>query len=398
MSLRREFVRLASVEGANVSALCRQFGVSRKTAYKWIGRYRSEGEAGLVDRSRRPKTLRTPTSAEMELRVLAVRDEHPAWGGRKIRARLLALGETSPPAASTITEILRRHGRITTQESARRKPFQRFERARPNELWQIDFKGEFKMSNGRYCFPLTLLDDHSRYAIGLIACGNQRRGTVKSHLTTIFRRYGMPEAIFSDNGPPWGSIHSPTRHTRLTAWLMRLDVQVIHGTPFHPQGRGKEERFHRTLKAELLQDRRFDNLSHTQRRFDPWREMYNQERPHEALGLDVPASRYHTSSREFPERITAFNYSDRFQIRNVNKVGQFHFSGHVYKASEAFSNTRVGLSPTQTDGVWDVYYCHFRIGRLDERTKGGPLQRVAGGSPSSARYARSRRRTTGDND
>ena len=327
--LRREFVKMASVEGVNMSALCRQFEISRKTAYKWLGRFRAQGESGLVDRSRRPKTHREPTSSRREARVLAVRDEHPAWGGRKIRARLQALGETCPPSASTITEILRRHGRIGPAESARRKPYRSFERGRPNELWQIDFKGEFKMSNGRYCYPLTLLDDHSRFAIGLFACGNQQRVTVQDHLTALFRRYGLPQAIYSDNGPPWGSMNSPTRHTRLTAWLMRLDVRVIHGTPYSPQGRGKEERFHRTLKAELLQDRRFDDLAHTQRRFDPWRAMYNQERPHEALDLGVPASRYHTSARELPEQLAPFEYSDRFETRQVNRVGQFRFRGCV---------------------------------------------------------------------
>ena len=392
--LRREFVKLAIVEGANLSALCRQFEVSRKTAYKWLSRFRKEGESGLHDRSRRPRTFRDPTPAALERRVLAIRDKHPSWGGRKIRARLIALGAAHVPAASTITVILRRHGRISDRESARREPYQRFERSEPNELWQIDFKGEFRMSNGRYCYPLTLLDDHSRYAVGLLACGNQRRATVESHLTSLFRRYGLPQAIYSDNGPPWGSMNSPTRHTRLTAWLMRLDVQVIHGTPYCPQGRGKEERFHRTLQTELLQDRRFDNLSHTQRRFDPWREMYNQERPHEALDLDVPASRYRTSSREFPEHLAPFEYSSRFETRHVNRVGQFQFRGAGYKASEAFSEQRLGLSPTGEDGVWDVYYCHFRIGQLDERTGGGPLRRVACGSSPSARYARSSRRTT----
>lgn len=381
VSLRREFVKLASVEGTNVSALCRQFGVSRKTAYKWIDRYRAEGESGLVDRSRRPRQVRGQTSAEMEARVLAIREEHPSWGGRKIRRRLQDLGESSP-AASTITEILRRHGLIAASDSAAREPYGRFERSAPNELWQIDFKGEFRMSNGRYCYPLTLLDDHSRYAIGLLACGDQRRVTVQAHLTTLFRRYGLPQAIYADNGPPWGSMHSPGRHTRLTAWLMRLDVQVIHGAPYHPQGRGKQERFHRTLKAELLQGRCFDDLAHAQARFDPWREMYNQDRPHEGLDLGVPSDRYHTSPREFPEQLAAFEYSDRFETRKVNRVGQFPFRGRTYKASEAFAGERLGISATSQAGVWDVWYCHFRIGQLDE-SEPGPLRRPeSGASPS----------------
>lgn len=377
VSLRREFVRLASVEGANVSAVCRQFQISRKTGYKWLARYQADGDGGLSDQSRRPKNFRSPTSPELERQVLAIRDAHPTWGGRKIRARLRHLEVEEVPAASTITAILKRHGRISEQASWERTPYERFQRDAPNELWQMDFKGEFKMSNQQYCYPLTVLDDHSRFALGLVACGNQRRPTVQQHLVNLFRRYGLPQAIYTDNGPPWGSLNSPTRHTRLTAWLMRLDVQVIHGTPFYPQGRGKEERFHRTLKAELLQNRHFDDLAHTQSRFDPWRDMYNQERPHEALDLAVPASRYHTSSREYPEQLPNFEYSEHFQTRKTNSMGQFQFAGHVHKASEAFSRQQLGLRESGEDGIWDVYYCHFRIGQLDQRTHGGPLRRPA---------------------
>lgn len=376
VSSRREFVSLATVEGANFAALCRQFGVSRKTGYKWVSRVQTEGEPGLQNQSRRPQQFRSPTSHEMEEQVLALRQEHPAWGGRKLRARLLALGIETPPAASTITAILRRHGCLHSPDQPPQKPYGSFERSAPNELWQMDFKGEFKMSNKKYCFPLTVLDDHSRFAVGLFACDNQRRETVQQHLISLFRRYGLPQAIYVDNGVPWGSWNSPTRHTRLTAWLMRLDVRVIHGTPYYPQGRGKDERFHRTLKAELLQDRFFDDLSQTQSRFDPWREMYNQVRPHEALGMAVPGSRYHTSSREYREVLPAFAYSERFETRKVNRVGQFSFRGSVYKSSEAFDRERVGLCATSEEDVWDVYYCQFRIGSLDVRSGGGPVRRA----------------------
>ncbi|MBI1248245.1 DDE-type integrase/transposase/recombinase [bacterium] len=205
MSLRREFVRLISVEGANMAATCRQFGVSRQTGYKWLTRFREEGDGGLVDQSRRPRTMRCPTPPEMEARVLAVRDEHPAWGGRKIRARLELLGVKNVPAASTITAILRRNGRISPKASDDRTHYGSFERSAPNDLWQIDFKGEFRMTNKRYCYPLTMIDDHSRFAVGLFACDNQRRMTVQQHFIAAFRRYGMPQAIYSDNGPPYGA-------------------------------------------------------------------------------------------------------------------------------------------------------------------------------------------------
>lgn len=390
VSLRREFVRLARVEGTNMSALCRQFGISRKTGYKWLDRFEEEGDPGLEDRSCRPKTIRDPTPGQIEEQVLEIRDAHPSWGGRKIRRRLDVLGTKNAPAPSTITEILRRHGRLSIAESEKREPYGSFQRSEPNELWQIDFKGEFKMTNGRYCHPLTLLDDHSRYAIGLLACGNQRRTTVQTQLIAVFRRYGLPRAIYSDNGRPWGSLNSPTRHTRLTAWLMRLDIQVIHGRPYYPQGRGKQERFHRTLKTELLQDRFFDNLRQTQACFDPWREMYNQERPHEALDLDVPASRYHTSPREYPEQLAPFEYGDRFEIRKTNQVGQFRFRGQVFKVGEAFSGEHVGLSPTADGDVWEVYYCHYRIGELNLGLKDGRIRRPpAPGPAASVRYAHS---------
>lgn len=366
VSERREFVLLSDSENANFAALCRRFGISRKTGYKWRDRYREHGEKALVDQSRAPRSRPAQTSANVENIVLQVRDAHPAWGGRKIRAylKLNALTE-SVPAASTITAILRRHNRIRPEVSEEAKTPQRFERPEPNELWQMDFKGEFRMGDRRYCYPLTILDDHSRYAIGVVACAGPKTQTVKTHLTNIFRRYGLPKAIYVDNGTPWGSTQSPGRHTQLTAWLMRLDVQTIHGRPYHPQGRGKEERFHRTLKLECLQQRHIANLSDAQRRFDPFRSMYNHERPHEALEHNVPASRYRMSERSYPEQLADFEYSSRFEVRRTNKVGQFTFHGRRFKTSEAFQRDAIGLAATNEDGVWEVYYRHFPIGLID---------------------------------
>lgn len=367
VSERLEFVKLASVEGANFSLHCERFGVSRKTGYKWLKRWRESGQTGLGDRSRRPSGSPARTSDATEQEVLAIRREHPAWGGRKIRKRLLALGVGSPPSASTITAILHREGFISEEESSKHTAFSRWERSDPNDLWQLDFKGEFKLTNGGNCYPLTLMDDHSRYALGVLACGNQRRITVQDHLRGVFDRYGIPRAIYVDNGSPWGTSCGTSRHTRLSVWLMRHEVKVIHGRPYYPQGRGKLERFHRTLKLELLQERSFDSLSVAQDAFDPWRSMYNHERPHEALDLEVPASRYRTSPRGFIERTRPYEYSSRFQTRKTNKRGQLHFHGKVYGISEAFLGERLGLSPTTTDGLWDVYYCGFSIGQLDER-------------------------------
>lgn len=365
VSERRDFVMLANQPNTNFTALCRRFGISRKTGYKWRDRYSDAGDEALQDQSRAPRSSPIQTSKDVEKAVLEIRDAHPTWGGRKIRARMVALKCRTIPAASTITAILRRNDRIRPEDSAKSQPWQRFEHPEPNDLWQMDFKGEFRMGNRRYCYPLTVLDDHSRYSIGLVACDGQTFATVQAHLTGIFRRYGLPKAFYVDNGNPWGVSHSPGGHTRLTAWLMRLDVKTIHGQPYHPQGRGKEERFHRTLNVECLQQRHIDDLPHAQKRFDPFRSMYNHERPHEALDNDVPASRYGISSRSFPEQIAPFEYSSRFEVRRTNKVGQFRFRGRVFKTSEAFQKDAIGLAPTTQDGVWEVYYRHFPIGLID---------------------------------
>ena len=367
VSQREEFVRLAEADGVNFSRLCERFGISRKTGYKWRERHRACAEEPVVDRSRKPHRSPTQTPAEIEQKVLQIRDAHPAWGGLKIRKRLKVMGEKTLPSPSTIAAVLKRHDRISDAESAKRKPWTRFERERPNELWQVDFKGEFALNNKSYCYPLTLLDDHSRFSLGILACGNQTRQTVQSHFRNVFAIYGLPHAIYVDNGNPWGGSHL-MRHTRFTAWLMRHDVEVIHGRPHHPQGRGKLERFHRTLKLEALQDRSLSTLAEAQECFDLWRDVYNLERPHGALDLETPSQRYQISERRFQEKTDPFEYSERYQTRRVNRVGQFRWKGKTYRISEAFQDHPIGLSGTQTDGVWDVSCCRFVVAQIDERT------------------------------
>jgi transposase InsO family protein len=367
MSLRREFAELASVEGANLTELCRRFGICRAAAYKWLDRWKSEGEAGLADRSKRPRTYRDPTPPEVEAKVLALRDRHPAWGGRKLRARLLAQGETCVPAASTITEILRRHGRIDPDESAKRVAPIRFERERPNDLWQMDFKGEFPLVGGGKCYPLTVLDDRSRFSLCVRACDGTKGSGVKEALTAVFRRYGLPRELLTDNGTPWAVSPDRSSHTRLSAWLMRLDVKPIRGRPYHPQTQGKEERFHRTLKAEVLRGRQFETHREVQTSFDAWREIYNHERPHEALGMQTPASRYEISRRSFPESLPPIEYGPGDVVRRTNSDGSISFRGRRRRIGEAFAGEPVALRPTGEDGVWEVYFCVHRVGRIDLR-------------------------------
>jgi len=365
MVVRREFVELCSVEGANISELCRRFGVSRKTGYKWLSRFRESGVCGLEDQSRRPIHSPSQTSSIVESEVLKLRESHPAWGGRKLRRRLQDQGITEVPSASTITEILRRQGKLSETVSST-GPYQRFERARPNELWQMDFKGHFGMINGNRCHPLTVLDDHSRFSLVLQACSHEQGSLVQSVLSSTFRVYGLPEAMLMDNGSPWGNDRQ-SPWTPLTVWLLRLGVRVLHGRPYHPQTQGKEERFHRTLRAEVLQGRTFADLDESQKRFNAWRPVYNFERPHEALGLSVPGSRYQASSRRFPEQLPAMEFSAIDLVRKVQGKGEFSFRGQSWFVSKAFKGEHVGLRPTTTDGVWNVWFGCQCLGEFNER-------------------------------
>ena len=365
MSQRREFVTLAQAEGTNMRALCRQFGISRTTGYKWVRRFREGNEVGLADLPRRPRHSPFHTPAEIEVTVLTAREAHPAWGARKLRAWLLAKGHEWMPSPSTITAILKRNGRIDPVEGLTHRPWQRFERQAPNELWQMDFKWHFPLTRGR-CHPLTVLDDHSRFALGLQACGNEKGKTVQERLTAIFRRYGLPNTMLMDNGSPWGHDQDHP-YTPFTVWLMRLGIRVSHGRPYHPQTQGKDERFHRTLTVELLQGRSFTDLAHCQRAFDPWRDIYNLERPHEALDLATPASKYQVSQRPFPENLPPLEYGSDDIVRSVYDRGRISLFGRIFKIGKAFTGMTVAIRATDIDGVWNVFFATHVIAQLDLR-------------------------------
>ena len=365
MWLREEICRLALQDGANRRQLAERFGVSPPTLYKWLSRFTSEGVAGLADRSRRPHASPGRTASNVEECVLMVRESHPCWGGRKIARRLMDLGDWQVPAPSVVTEILRRHDRLDPAESAKRGPWERFERARPNELWQMDFKGDFAIGSGR-CHPLTMTDDHSRYNICLAACGDQRTATVKACLTEAFRRHGKPETILADNGSPWGN--GPGHGlTPLTVWLMRHDIAVIHGRPYHPQTQGKEERFHRTLKSEALAGRSFCDLGHCQKHFDWWRTIYNTERPHQALDMATPISRYTSSPRTFTDAPPPIEYGGADIVRKVQDHGKISFKGRVWKLPKALKGYPVAFRTTTKDGVWEVFFTSHRVAQVDLR-------------------------------
>jgi len=360
---RLEFVTLATAEGANRRRLCRRFGISPKTGYKWIHRFQEGGPHALQDRSRRPHSSPNRTSEYIERAILEVRQAHPAWGARKIRARLEAQDLSNLPSVSTITAILQRNGQIDAEEAGKHRPWKRFEAEAPNALWQMDFKGHFSLTDG-LCHPLTVLDDHSRFLLGVQACGDQRWHTVQGHLTAIFRRYGLPERMLVDNGPPWGSDESHP-YTVLTAWLIRLGIDVVHSRPYHPQTLGKCERLHRTLKAEAIGQRLFEDLYDCQQHFDRWRYVYNFQRPHEALDMLVPATRYRESLREFAEVLPPIQYGPGDMVRKVQINGEISFRNRKFKIGHAFYGYPVALRPTLTEGVLDVFFCHEKVAQIN---------------------------------
>lgn len=364
MNLREEFVLLAKQEEANRRELCRRFGISPQTAYKWLARYEAEGPSGLAERSRRPLSSPRLTVADLTSAVVSLRTEHPSWGGRKLSRRLQDLGMPLL-APSTVTRILHRHQLIDPQHADAATPWQRFEHAAPNDLWQMDFKGHFPTSEGP-CHPLTVLDDHSRFNLGLRACAEQRGSTVQAHLIDIFRGYGLPVRINTDNGAPWGTPRQPGQISELAIWLIRLGIRVGFSRPRHPQTNGKDERFHRSLKAEVLNGRSFHSLRHAQQAFDHWRPVYNQQRPHEALQMATPMTRYRVSHHAYPEFLPAIEYGPDDTVVTVKALGMISFQKRRFKLSTPLRGQPVAIRPCpNADGLFDIYFSHHKLMRID---------------------------------
>ena len=364
VSLRKEFVMLALQPGANHRELCRRFNISAKTGYKFLKRYREQGDQGLADRSRRPHRSPRRTAETIEQASVALYRQF-GWGGRKLRRRLLDLGYTAVPSASTLTAILHRHGLIEPEKSSQHRAFVRFERARPNELWQMDFKGHFAIDNGR-CHPLTVLDDHSRFSLALVACGNERTDTVKLALVRTFRRYGLPQCLLLDNGAPWSSM-APHRLTPLSVWLLRQGIALTRSRPRHPQTLGKDERFHRTLDYELIARQRFRSLTHCQHHFRRWQHTYNFERPHESLDMNVPAHRYQPSTRAYPETLPALDYDSGELVRRVQAQGEIFLHGRVYRIPDCLRGQHVALRPSDNEPRLNVFFGSTWICEIDPR-------------------------------
>lgn len=372
MSQRQEFVLLARQPGAVFTRLCARYGISTKTGYKWCKRFVEGGAQALADRSRRPRSSPRRTCGQLEDQVVCLYRE-TTWGGRKLRRRLQDLGQEHVPAASTCTEILRRHGCLSQSQSERPGAFQRFERAASNELWQMDFKGHFATQAGARCHPLTVLDDHSRFNVVLEPAGDQTGKTVRRILTSAFATYGLPEAILCDNGEPWGAAEPVCPYTTLGVWLLELGVRVLHGRPYHPQTQGKDERFHKTLDRELISRHTWRDLAHCAERFPPYRHRYNCERPHDSLHGDTPVQHYRPSPRNLPAALTPIEYPAGTQAHIVRSKGMITFDGQTWYVGRAFAGKPIGLRACpQTDGLWQVWYAHQQLGQIDLRTPREP--------------------------
>lgn len=365
MSERKAFVGEALKGEASFSALCCEFGISRKTGYKWLKRYRDEGLNGLADQSRRPQHSPSHTPSEVEQVIVEARQAHPAWGSRKLKRWLENRGYRSIPAPSTVTDILARHGLLSADESRKHTAWQRFEMDKPNDLWQMDFKGYFSVSAGQRCHPLTVLDDHSRFLLGLKACPDEAGKTVQGHVAALFREFGLPARMLMDNGKPWGG--SPDYpYSRFTVWLLRLGIPVSHGRPRHPQTQGKDERLHRTLKGELLNASCFDTLDDCQQRFDHWRAIYNHERPHHALALDPPVAHYQPSPRPFPDKLPPLTFPPGAIIRTVSSTGEVGFRNKRLRVGVAFRTFPVGLLYDDFhDSLLHVYFNSIHVATID---------------------------------
>ena len=382
MDQRIEFVEAHRSGLYSMTDLCRSFGISRQNGYKWLKRYREEGHTGLRERSRAPKRSPQQTKPEIEALLLDAREGHPSWGPRKIRVWLIRRHpeiEGLLPAASTIGELYRRHGLVKTRRRQRRhKPFAAsvLRVDAPNEVWTADFKGEFRLRSGSYCYPFTLADAYSRF---LLCCSAQESTAlqgVRTSLETAFRDYGMPQAIRTDNGIPFVG-HGGTRLSRLGVWWIQLGIRHDRIARGRPDQNGRHERMHRTLKAEATQPPEA-SFGDQQDRFDAFVKEFNQDRPHEALGQQTPAMKYTRSNRSFPERIESPEYPAYFEPRKVDPNGGFKFRDRRYFLAHPLAGQWLGLVEIDSD-IWSIRFYDFELGRINPRSG----KRVINVSPMS---------------
>lgn len=368
MDQRTQFIADYLREVFTITDLCALYSISRKTGYKWIDRYLHQGPAGLDERSRRPWHSPNTTPPEIVEAFLEVRRRHPTWGGKKI---LTVVHKRHPrwelPGRSTVCEILKRHGMVPKKRNRRRighpgKPVSSI--LAPNDVWSADYKGQFKTGDGIYCYPLTITDGYSRYLLGCQALYTTAVADAKPVFTRLFREYGLPKRIRTDNGVPFAT-NTLARLSSLSAWWIRLGILPELIEPGKPQQNGRHERMHKTLKAEATKPPA-GNLSAQQRKFNRFREEFNQERPHEALDQETPGSAYTPSPRAMPDKLPPLEYPDRFEIRYVSTNGGIRWNSSWVNVSIVCAGEYVGLEEID-DGIWNVYFGPLKLGRLHER-------------------------------
>ena len=348
-----------------MTELCERFDISRKTGYDWLARFDTHGWEGLADQSRRPHTCPHRTSAALEAALVQLRQLHPHWGPKKLVA---VLARTQPdlllPAPSTVGAILKRHG-LVTEHPRRRKPTHpgrsSVVAAEPNAVWQADFKGEFRLGNGQYCYPLTVTDAYSRFLLACVSRTSTATEGAQPVFQRLFAEYGLPLAIRTDNGAPFAT-PALGGLSRLSVWWIKLGIEHQRIEPGHPEQNGRHERMHRTLKAETTRPPAADDPSQ-QARFDGWRAEFNTERPHEALGQETPSTHYRPATRALPTRLPAPEYAGHLEIRRVGASGAIRWGGRSLFLSQVLIGEDVGLEEID-EGLWSVYFYHVLLGRF----------------------------------
>lgn len=365
MDQRIRFIREYLEDDRFFRELCQEFDISRKTGYKWVERYLSEGPKGLMDRPRSPHSCPHRTGEEIVEAIVKEKGKHLTWGPKKILARLSSR-YPSLPAASTASDILKRHGLVKPVKKIRRKHpgCTRAIAEKPNDIWTTDYKGQFRMRNGIYCYPLTVCDMKTRFLFGIDAHDTVSFAKTKLCFTRLFEEYGLPRRIRSDNGVPFAS-NAIARLSSLSVWWVRLGIYPEQTDPGSPGQNARHERMHKTLKEEATIPPE-KGIREQQARFDRFRREYNEIRPHESLGQKTPGSVYISSPRTMPRKLGQFDYPLHFQVRRVSDNNScIRWKNEFVFVSRALGGEYIGLEQ-KGDGVYDVYFCELLIGRFME--------------------------------